>query len=267
MRLSISRIKAFKSCRRLYELKYLEHLEPVQKPEALAVGSNYHHLLEELNNTGCLPSPEDDWSKELAMAVAYQKYIYPKFKVVEAEKWLEYAMSSGDRLVGCVDGIAEDGHIVEHKTTGSEITEQYEYNLLWDEQILAYMLLTCMRKVWYTVCRKPNIRQKQNESAEEFYYRMIEWYEVDTESKIRLLEIERTDAEVEEFKKELDDIAHTMYFTENAKSRIAFYRNTCHCNMWGRRCEYSSICLHYDPEQEYIEFVKGEDYEPESIEN
>ena len=41
-----------------------------------------------------------------------------------------------------------------------------------------------------------------------------------------------------------------------------FYRNTCHCNSWGRRCEYSSICLHYDPNLEYIDYVKGDgDYE------
>lgn len=256
MRLSVSRIKAFKSCRRLYELKYIENLQPAQKPEALEVGSNYHKLLEELNTNHHMWD-YIEYSKEMAMAQAYYKYIYPKFNVSEAEKWLEYDLGNGDKLVGIVDGIADDGHIVEHKTCGSDITEQYEYNLLWDEQILAYMLMTGKRKVWYTVCRKPTIRQKQSESDEEFYHRMIEWYADDTDSKIRLLEIERTDDEVEDFRDELmlmaDDIRHTGHF----------YRNTCHCNMYGRRCEYSSICLHYDPKQEYVEFVKGEDYESE----
>lgn len=260
MRVSISRIKAFKSCRRLYELKYLENLEPVQKPEALEVGSNYHKLLEQLNNGADLindPEYKDNYSKELAMARAYQNYIYPKFKVKEAEKWMEYDLGNGDKLVGCVDAIAEDGCIVEHKSVGSDITEQYEYNLMWDEQILAYMMMTGARKVYYTVCRKPTIRQKQNESEEEFFYRMLEWYDTDTESKIRLLEIYRTDDEVEQFHDDLiamvDEMRHTGYF----------YKNTCHCNMYGRRCEYSSVCLHYDPNQEYVEFVKKEeDYEP-----
>lgn len=256
MRVSISRIKAFKSCRKLYELKYIERLEPAQKPEALELGSSYHKLLEELNSgTALAGNPEyaNDFSKEMAMARAYEKYIYPKFKVVEAEKWLEYDLITGDKLVGIVDAIADDGHIVEHKSYGSEITEQYEYNLQWDEQILAYMLMTGKRKVWYTVCRKPTIRQKQNETEEEFFYRMLEWYDTDTDSKIRLLEIERTDEEVTEFEDELmlmvDEMRHAGYF----------YRNTCHCNMWGRRCEYSSICLHYDPNQEYVEFIKGEE--------
>ena len=230
----------------------MEMLEPIQKAEALETGSNYHKLLETLNTTGEI---ESGYTKEIAMATAYKKYIYPKFKVSEAEKWLEYDLGNGDKFVGIADGIANDGHIVEHKTTSQEITEQYEYNLLWDEQILAYMLLTGMRKVWYTVCRKPTIRQKKNETDEEFFGRMVAWYDEDTESKIRLLEIERTDNEVEQFRSELECIKATMYEAEMDKN---FYKNTCHCNMWGRRCEYSSICLNYQPNAEYIDFIRKE---------
>lgn len=259
MRISTSRIKAFKSCRRLYELKYIENLIPVEKPEALEIGSNYHKLLEYINNGGHIAGNDEfagDYSKEVAMARAYERYIYPHFVVTSAEKWIEKDL--GDvQIVGIVDGIAGDGHIVEHKTCASEITEQYEYNLLWDEQILMYMYLTGKRKVWYTVCRKPSIRQKKDETDEQFFYRMLDWYDAETDSKIRLLEIERTDEEVEQFEEELMLMIDEMV---NAKH---FYRNTCQCNMYGRRCEYSSVCLHYDPNQEYIEFQKGEEYESE----
>ena len=254
MDLSISKIKTFKACRQMYRLKYVEMLEPIQKAEALETGSNYHKLLETLNTTGEI---ESGYTKEIAMATAYKKYIYPKFKVSEAEKWLEYDLGNGDKFVGIADGIANDGHIVEHKTTSQEITEQYEYNLLWDEQILAYMLLTCMRKVWYTVCRKPTIRQKKNETDEEFFERMVAWYDEDTESKIRLLEIERTDNEVEEFRQSLEQIKATM---QEAEMDNNFYKNTCHCNVWGRRCEYSSICLNYQPNAEYIDFYRKEEH-------
>lgn len=115
--------------------------------------------------------------------------------------------------------------------------------------------MTGKRKVWYTVCRKPNIRQKQSETNEEFYNRMVEWYDTDTDSKIRLLEIDRTDEEVEEYRKSLFDMLDTMKQTEEKSD---YYKNPCHCNMWGRRCEYSSICLSYDPDQEYVDFVKGD---------
>ena len=231
----------------------MENLEPIQKAEALETGSNYHSLLEELNKTGNF---ESDYSKESAMATAYKKYIYPHFKVTEAEKYVEYDLGNGDTLIGFVDGVTDNGYIVEHKTTGMDITEQYEYNLLWDEQVLAYMLLTGMRKVYYTVCRKPTIRQKQKETDEEFFNRMVAWYDEDTDSKIRLLEIERTDEEVEQFRQDLEVIKATIQEAVQDKN---FYKNTCHCNMYGRRCEYSSICLNYQPNAEYIDFYRKEE--------
>ena len=251
MKFSISQIKQFKSCRKAYYFKYIEELEPVQKAEPLQVGSNYHSLIEGLYNVGCLPPASDDYSKELAMATAYAKYIYPKLKLKNVEEFFEFKLANGHSLIGRVDGIAEDGMLVEHKTTSSEINPQYEYNLMWDEQILAYMLAHGVRHMYYTVCRKPTIRQKQNESEEEFFERMVEWYDTETEKKIALILVERTDSEIEQFHIDLCSI------TEEMKSPL-YYRNCQWCNVWGRRCEYSSICLNYNPNETYIEFEKKE---------
>lgn len=247
MKLSISRIKLFKSCRRAYELKYVHGLEPVEKAESLQTGTSYHEKLEQLYTDG---SFDIDMTKESAMACAYQKYIYPKFKCHKAEAWCEYKLMSGDILVGRVDGIADDGRLVEHKTTSAEITEEYEYNLQWDEQILAYMLMTGAREIYYTVCRKPTIRQKKDETEDEFFDRMVEWYDTETESKIRLLRISRTDEEIERFLDAVEKMACEINHTDH------FYRNTNHCRHWGRMCEYAPICMNYDPGQEYIGFTK-----------
>lgn len=255
MQISVSRLRVFKSCRRLYQLRYVEGLKPAKRAEALEVGSNYHAILEALYNNGTLPVATD-FSKEHAMAAAYAKYIYPHFKVKAAEVKLTCELETGDTLVGIADGIAEDGCLVEHKTTGMEITEQYEYNLLWDEQILAYMLATGARKVWYTVCRKPTIRQKNEETDKDFFNRMVEWYDIDTDKKIRLLTVTRTDEEVDAFYRELCLMAEEMRQTEKAEH---FYKNTYHCNAWGRRCEYSSICINYDPAMDYVDFVRREE--------
>ena len=249
MKLSISRIKLFKSCRRAYELKYIEGLEPVQKADALQTGGSYHDKLEQLYQDG---SFEIDLTKESAMACAYQKYIYPKFQCKRAEEWCEHQLLTGDTLIGRVDGIAEDGKLVEHKTTSAEITEEYEYNLQWDEQLLAYMLMTGAREMYYTVCRKPTIKQKKGESADAFFDRMVEWYDTSTDSKIRLLHISRTDAEVEEFLDAVEKMAREIAETDH------FYRNPSYCRQWGRMCEYASICLHYDPNYEYVEFTRRE---------
>lgn len=254
MNISISRIKLFKACRRAYYLKYIEDLEPVEQATALATGSNYHSKLEELYNTGDVDT--SDFSKESAMAVAYKKYIYPQFSVDSVEDWIEKEIAPGFTLIGRADGIAKDGYLVEHKTTSMEVTEEYEYNLQWDEQILAYMWMTGSRKVHYTVCRKPTIRQKKNESDEEFFERMVAWYDEDTESKLRLLEVIRTDEEIQQFEDSVLYLLKDIQEVQDDPDKTA-YRNTCHCHMWGRRCEYSSICLSYDPNQEYVEFTRG----------
>ena len=77
MKLSASLVKTYKMCRRKYELKYLEELEPVGKSQALQDGSDYHETLEKFYKgesgvgyfEGCNPKVE-------AMAMAYTMYIY-----------------------------------------------------------------------------------------------------------------------------------------------------------------------------------------------
>ena len=47
-KLSASKLRTFKACRRKYELVYIELLEPIQKEEVLEMGSNYHSNIEKL---------------------------------------------------------------------------------------------------------------------------------------------------------------------------------------------------------------------------
>lgn len=255
MRISVTKLKQFKACRKSYEFKYIEGLTPVKKAEALETGENYHKKLETLYTTGEIDT--SDFSKESAMAMAYKKYIYPHFKVNVVEEWLEKEFD-GHTLVGRVDGIADDRSLVEHKSTSMEIGEEYEYNLQWDEQIPAYMLLADTRKIYYTVCKKPTIRLKKDETEEQFFNRMVEWYDDDTESKIRLIEIHRDDKDVFDFATELSNMLEEMEGCHN------FYRNTLHCFRFGRQCEYANICLNYDPTQQYVEFERKEEYNADS---
>lgn len=253
MKLSISQIKAFKACRRSWFFKYHEKLSPVLKSDALETGSNYHALLESLEQGGDIPA--DDYSKAAAMATAYKKYILPQFKVTATEKELEKQI--GEHVLhGFVDGLSSDDYIVEHKTTSRDIAEggEYEYSLLWDEQVLAYMSLTGLRRVYYTVCKKPTIRLKKDESDEEFFNRMVAWYDEDTENKIRVFTVERTDAEIEQFEQDFESIAAEI--DACTQRDLKAYRNTCNCIAWGKRCEYASICLNYDPDADYIEFIR-----------
>lgn len=254
MTISISRIKLFKACRRAYWLKYVQGLEPVQRAEALQTGLTYHEKLAELYETG--DTDLSDCSKESAMVEAYKKYIMPKIKVQAVEEWFKYPLVSGDELIGRIDARAADGRLVEHKTTGQPITEDYEYGLQWDEQILAYMLATGAREMWYTVCRKSTLRLGRTEMPQAFYQRMVDWYDDDTQSKIRLLHIVRTDEEVEAFRKSLQA---TVWQMKAFDDEVSFYRNPAYCTAWGKRCEYASVCLAYNPDEDYIEFTRDKE--------
>lgn len=247
MKVSQSQVRCYKACRRLYYLKYVEGLQYNKEIEPLQVGASYHEKIEELYNKGYF---ESGATKTDAMAFAYEKYIYPQFKVKGAEKWFDCQLNDKHSLIGRVDAIAEDGLLVEHKTTSSDITEEYLYNLQWDEQVLAYMLAYGVTEMYYTVCKKPTIRQKQNETDEEFFGRCCKWYDEDTNSKIKVFKVTRTQEEIDNYKQQLIDTIDEM------EQQTLFYNNTSNCTCWGRRCEYSSICLNYDPKLEYVDFTK-----------
>lgn len=251
MRISISKIRMFKSCRRAYELHYVEGLTPIDESSALRTGRSFHEKVERFNTTGELDT--DDLSKESAMLMAYVKYVAPMFTVINPEEWASADLKGGHTLVGRVDGIAEDGCLVEYKTTSSTNLDEYEYSLAWDEQIPAYMFLTGKRKVHYVICRKPNIRQKKDESDEEFFERMCNWFDEDHENKIKVLDITLTDEDVMEFERNLYMMLRQMC---EAECVGAFYRNEGNCFRWGRMCEYAPVCLNYDPNEVYVGFEK-----------
>ena len=261
MRISASKVKCYKACKRAYYFRYVEELVPVETAQPLVDGSNYHAMLEQMYNDGEFEVDIENNPKIAAMAAAYEKYIYPQFKVRAAEETFEYKLTDNVQLVGRFDGIAEDGLVVEHKTTSHDVDDEYVYNLQWDEQILTYMLVSGKNEMYYTVCKKPTIRQKQSETAEEYYERCCAWYAEDTDKKIRVIKVTRNEKEVKAYKTALKYIAKDMQKDEKFKKpkEYTFYRNCSQCTAYGRKCEYASICLDYDPKLEYVEFKKKEE--------
>lgn len=265
MRISASKVKCYKACKRAYYFRYVEELVPVETAQPLVDGSNYHAMIEQLYKNGWFEADVENNPKIAAMAMAYEKYIYPQFKVKTAEEWFEYNLTDDVQLVGRFDGIAEDGLVVEHKTTSADVDDEYVYNLQWDEQILTYMLASGKNEMYYTVCKKPTIRQKQSETAEQYYERCCAWYAEDTDKKIRVIKVTRSEQEVASHKAALKYIVGCMKDDERlsdeecSKDEFIYYRNCSQCTAYGRKCEFASICLDYDPKLEYVEFKKKEE--------
>lgn len=249
MKVSNSRISTFKSCRRMYQLKYIYGFEPIAVPDALSTGTSYHECVEHI-----LRGEEYDAGdpKINGMADAFKRYIAKDLNAMEVEKWFEYQTESGHTVFGRVDAITTSGDVIEHKTTSGLIDGAYFQRLDFDEQIPTYMMGCGTDTVYYTVCAKPTIRQKKTELDEWFRQRCFEWYEEDTESKIKVVELKRSAGQLAEFFAEQDDIITEM---ENCK---LFYRNPNNCMKWGRMCEYAPICMNCDPNGEYIQFKRRE---------
>lgn len=249
MRLSNSGIQCFKSCRRKYELKYIEDVIPVQNAEVLERGKSYHEKVEAI----LAGQPWDfDNPKTDAMALAFQKYILPQIGTVEAvEEWFHKDLPDGNTIVGRCDGRLADGKLIEHKTTSGDLDEAYIAGLQNDEQILTYMWAYGVNNILYTVCKTPTIRLKKDETDDDFRLRCLDWYDADTESKIGTIDVYRSPEEVAEFDRDIQAMSREIQNCEN------FYRVPSHCMKWNRPCEYMPICRNYDPQMEYIGFMKG----------
>ena len=250
MRVSNNSIQTFKRCRRLWELQYRYCLKSTAIAPALETGLTYHEKVDQLLSTGSFKMDSDP--KTNAMVLAFQKYVLPQLdREFKTEEWFEHNTKAGNLVVGRYDGIS-DNYLLEHKTTSSRIDGAYWASLELEEQILTYMLASGRRKIVYTVCQKPTIRQSVNETAEEFQKRCVNWFDSDTRSKIGFQIIVRNDDEIKQFEQELDLMCKEI---ENCSN---FYRNTCQCNRWGRPCEFMPICKNYDPNKSYVGFERKE---------
>lgn len=255
MRLSNSRIQCFKSCRRKYELKYVENIVPVQNAEALERGKSYHEKVEMIlkGEEFAFDDPKTD-----AMALAFKKYILPEVGQVKAvEEWFERELPDGNVLCGKCDGRLADGKILEHKTTSADLDDAYIASLQNDEQILTYMWAYGVNEILYTVCKTPTIRIKKDESEDDFRQRCLEWYDTDTPLKIGTIDVFRMTDEIREFGDDLEAISDEISHCKR------FYRVPSHCMKWNRPCEYMGICRNFDPQMEYIGFERRKEYEAE----
>lgn len=248
MRFSNSKIQCYKTCRKMYERKYIDGMKWTGTTEALEQGKSYHEAVGKVLTSEIVPI--DCTPKTRAMARAFMFYIAPRIpeRVVELEKPFEYVTDGGHSIIGCYDGITESGAVIEHKTTSADVNGDYRLALENNEQTLTYMLASGKHYIYYTIIKKPTIRQKANETDEQFEERCFEWYSEQTDSKISFLKIQKTPEELKEFAKLQSDTVN-----EIANCNL-FYKNPNSCNRFNRMCEYFPICDKCDKNEEYENF-------------
>jgi hypothetical protein len=238
-----SMIRSYKTCPRKYEIEYVELLKPAHLPDYFTIGTDYHACIERLLRG----EPYEAKDRVVGiMADSFDRHIpWREWNIAEAEKEFSVHIGYNLWLRGKIDAILDDGTPLEHKTAGQTIGEKYINHLAWDDQASAYMLaLTLLgdkpvTRLLYTVCQKPTIKQTQKETEEEYFTRLVSWYD---ETKTRCLTVTRSLGELRETHTNIKRIAYEMRRRKSGE----FYRNPSACALQG--CIYSPICLNYDPD-------------------
>lgn len=249
LNLTASMLRAYKACPRLYELQYIHLLKPERTSEALETGTNYHAQLEKLFRGEALA----DNTLPGIMAQALDRFVpWREWGVTETEREFEIRLTPFLSLRGKIDALTADGMPVEHKSAGQSIADdtaaglKYADRLAWDDQVSIYLLATGKTRLKYTVCQKPSIRRKKDETEEEYLSRCREWYD---SSKVRTFDVTRTPEELAATEAEIRMLASEI------RRRKRFYRNPAHCAFMG--CQYAPVCL-LDDVTEAVGFVKKE---------
>jgi len=198
----------FRNCRKAAELRYLQHLVPLERDRNLHFGSLIHECLElwhgqrdlarvlDLIDRRCPARAQDedqkrDWHLATAMMRAYaERYAEEEFEVVALEHVFEGpianpatgAASRSFRLAGKVDGIVRidrEYFILEHKSA-SQIDSDYLERLWTDFQITLYAhyveqtMGIPISGILYNVLVKARLQQSRGETEDEFEARRAE---------------------------------------------------------------------------------------------
>ncbi len=203
--LTYSALNTFRNCPRKYKHRYLDHLQPREKPESFSFGCVIHAALELWYRTAGdanrlwkildhvdaqFPGRAGDakeksaWHLARAMMAGYAaRYPSEDFEVVEIEKVFTGQIRNPDTgrpsqtfvMAGKADGIVRlvDGlYLLEHKTA-STIGSNYLDQLWTDTQIALYCFY--LRElgypivgVIYNVLLKTRLKQHEGETQEEY---------------------------------------------------------------------------------------------------
>lgn len=166
-KLTTSQVKCFKTCRKRYQLEYVECLKPIETPKALEIGTLYHAGLEMLlsgvpfdvievnlmdkqrDNAARMGIDFDPLNAYIAieMCRAWNRESgWQNWQIISVEKSFEVSTGYAKRMLGKIDGLVirpETGkpYLIEHKSTSQwgQDGSDYLHNLLWDEQSTNYL--------------------------------------------------------------------------------------------------------------------------------
>ena len=251
---SHSRINCFKQCPQLYKYKYIDKLIPLgADTKQLSMGKAFHvgiengstdAALEFLEKDKFFMSTESETDKTivLAMVEAFLK------KFPEASTWEHEVYMTGkllneqeDDFQVYIDALEEHEngyYIIELKTT-SRIDQTYIDKLDFNDQVNRYyyfaekQLKKPILGIKYYVIKKPLLRQKMNETVDQFRQRVVD--RILEDDSIFFTILTRTPEQISSC---IEDTKYDMQVIENT---TRYTKNLAACSCYGN-CPYISLC-------------------------
>ena len=179
----------------------------------------------------------------------YLKKDLETYKIIETEGSFNADLSDGWTYHGKKDMVVlrkKDSKLflMEHKTAG-RIDAGYVAKLPMDNQILGYGWAQRRQfgkkfdGVVYNVTKKPQIRQKQTESLQQFMRRVEDDYYLNPGAYFYREVLTFGDADLDRFGKELVRFVKNI---DRAQEENDFYQNAGHCTAMGV-CPFMRLCL------------------------
>lgn len=271
--LTATRMGTLLACPRRHFWRFEMGLQPVAKGEALRIGSAWHRAMEarwrgadyDAALAAAIPEGVDLDALQCAtiaglLAGYYRHYASSEVvKEIHPEVEFRHALE-GTRsfeAAGKIDGlgILHDGRIalIEHKTCGEDISAESEYwlRLRANQQVMQYVLAARalgwdVQQVIYDVARKPAIRQKQNETVEQFGDRLEADCAARPEFYFARREVPILEQDLEEFKTQRLVLARNILSCRAAEKRLVRREQAWARNVNGMvcgYCEFSTFCL------------------------
>ena len=255
MRFSHSRINCFKTCPKMFEYKYIKHLFPIDGDStSLIMGKAFHRGIElgnvnelekELDNNTDFLNEGDETNKVIVLAMVeafFNKFPHHNEGNVRHEVEIRTEFGGNDFIM-YADALVDegDGFILREYKTASRIDDTYVDKLKFNDQITRYciaierVLKKPVKKIEYYVAKKPLLRQKQNETLEQFRERLVEKI-TDDEESIQYFELTRSQNEKDE---ELEDLIYDINMINNTKR---YTKNLSACSCYGK-CPYINLCM------------------------
>lgn len=268
----------FLNCRKKYEFSYVYGLAPRKPSIPFLVGALFHEELDRMYTEGDFDeaaarlrigkacekasraeglTPEDSERVFMQQAIAmgavkgyarqYLERDLDSWEVVEAEGAFKIDLPGGWTYHGKTDLVVREKKtkklkLVEHKTAG-KLDVAYIAKLPLDNQILGYAWGKTMQKmplegVIYNVTKKPLIRQRQNESINEFYRRVEQEYTDRPEEYFYRESLTFGRQDIDQFSDELKQFTREI---DKAHDEEFFYKNPSQCTAMGV-CAFMKLC-------------------------